>query len=86
MRALYAHKGEFRWFIYNTFNMTHPNKPLTWRVGIHHQNAKWAQTNKRCTLKKGILIFGYVKNGQQWSQKIELKENGLRKKQRKHSY
>ena len=44
--------------------MTHPNKPLTQRVVIHHQNAKWAHTKKRCTLKKGILIFGYVKNGQ----------------------
>lgn len=26
--------------------MTHPNKPLTPRVVIHHQNAKWAQTKK----------------------------------------
>ena len=32
--------------------MTHPNKPLTPRLDIHHQNAKWAQTKKRCTLKK----------------------------------
>ena len=38
--------------------------PLTQRVVIHHQNAKWAQTKKRCTLKKEILIFGYVKNSQ----------------------
>ena len=45
----------------NTFNMTHPNKPLTPRVVIHHQKK---QTKKRCTLKKEILIFGYVKNGQ----------------------
>ena len=41
--------------------MTHPNKPLTQRVVIHHQKK---QTKKRCTLKKEILIFGYVKNGQ----------------------
>ena len=34
--------------------MTHPNKPLTPRVVIHHQNAKWAHTKKRCTLKKEI--------------------------------
>ena len=39
--------------------------PLTPRVVIHHQNAKWAHTKKRCTLKKEILIFGLVKNGQQ---------------------
>lgn len=40
--------------------------PLTPRVVvIYHQNAKWAHTKKRCTLKKGILIFGYVKNYQQ---------------------
>ena len=50
--------------------MTHPNKPLTPRVVIHHQNAKWAQTKKRCTLKKEILIFGYVKNYPKWSQKL----------------
>ena len=44
--------------------MTHPNKPLTQRVVIHHQNAEWAHTKRRCTFKKEILIFGYVKNGQ----------------------
>ncbi len=38
--------------------------PLTPRVVIHHQNAKWAHTKKRCALKKEILIFGLVKNGQ----------------------
>lgn len=43
--------------------------PLTPRVVIHHQNAKWAHTKKRCTLKKEILIFGLVKNGPKWSQK-----------------
>ena len=57
---------------------------MTQRVVIHHQNAKWAQTKKRCTLKKEILIFGYVKIADM-DQKIELKENGLRKKQRKHT-
>ena len=50
--------------------MTHPNKPLTPRVVIHHQNAKWAHTKKRCTLKKEILIFGVVKNNPKWSQKL----------------
>lgn len=38
--------------------------PLTPRVVIHHQ------TKKRCTLKKEILIFGYVKKWPIWSQKL----------------
>ena len=41
--------------------MTHPNKPLT---PSRHPSSENKQTKKRCTFKKEILIFGYVKNGQ----------------------
>ena len=44
--------------------MTHPNKPLTPRLDIHHQNAKWAQTKKRCTLKKRDSDLWVRQNGQ----------------------
>jgi len=67
--------------------MTHPNKPLTPRVDIHHQK----KTNKKALHSQKRDSDLWVRQKWPiWSQKIELKENGeeneISKIQRKHSY